>query len=96
MFKRDPYIWATVLGLIGGVLTYWGEVNKGKIFKLGDFFCAAFTSGLMGYLICLWGHGYGELSFEACGALAGLAGLLGEQATDLVIAQLRARGLWPK
>jgi hypothetical protein len=96
MFRRDPYLWAALLGIIGGMLTYWGEVNKGKKFRCGDFLCAACTSGLLGYLICLWGHGYGGLSFEACGALAGLAGLLGEQATDLVITQLRERGLWFK
>ena len=80
MFRRDPYVWATVLGLFGGILTYWGEVNKGKTFRLGDFLCAALTSALLGYLICLLGHGYGGLSFEACGALAGLAGLMGERA----------------
>lgn len=96
MFRRDPYFWASILGLIGGILTYWGEVNKGKRFSLSEFLCAALTSGLLGYLICLWGHGYGQLSFEACGALAGLAGLLGERATDFVIEQLRQRGLWAK
>ena len=29
-----------------------------------------------------------------CGALAGLAGLMGERATEVVFAQLRQRGLW--
>lgn len=96
MFRKDPYLFAAVLGLVGGCLTYWAELNKGRIFKFSEFACAACTSCLLGYIVCLGAHGYLSLSFEACGALAGFAGLMGEQATDILLDYLKSKGYWPK
>lgn len=84
MYKQHlPYIFAIAISALAQTLMYLSRIAKGEVFKWLEFFSSVFISATLGLLICMFAHSQG-LSFEACGALSGLAGFLGKEAVTFI------------